>query len=313
MTTRRSFLQTSAVIAGAMGGLPKQLLASPVAAATKQAATSLRVLVLGGSGFTGAAMVEHALARGHHVTVFTRGRTALERSSRDGVEERVGDLAGNTSALRGRAFDVVFDNASARPAWVHNAARALRGAVGQYVFLSAAQAAGEEIGAALAPALAGELEQAVRQAWAGRAAIVRPGLVVGPHERSAWFSDWVARVEQGGEIQVPCLPEQACRIVDVRDLAAFSLRLAEHRAYGDFDLDGPVQTMDELLYGVKAVTSTPGTLSWPPLFLRSEVRLAQRLASGTQRVDAAARLGFAYRPVAETARATLAWQRGQQA
>lgn len=289
MTTRRSFLQTSAVVAGAIGGLPRNLLAAP--AANGVARDHLRVLVLGGSDFTGPALVEQALARGHLVTVFNRGHTAPGLFAGRGVGELVGDLSGDVSALEGRTFDVVFDHASAAPAWLRNAARALGGRVGQYVLQYSAESAADR----------GLVEAEVQRLYPGRASILRVGQVVGPHARSAWFTDWVARVDRGGEIRVTQSPDEPCRFLDVRDLAEFAVHVAEQRAFGRFTVEGPPRTFEELVYGVKATTASPGTVRW----LSAALHPGRPSAQPQPTVAA----GLRFRSVAETARATLAWQR----
>src|SRR5947207_13150871 len=68
-TTRRTFLKLSA-IAGGSALLPG---VSGLVEAAKP--KPLRLLILGGTGFTGPLQVKYALSRGHKVTVCYCGRT----------------------------------------------------------------------------------------------------------------------------------------------------------------------------------------------------------------------------------------------
>src|SRR5205085_8842103 len=94
-----------------------------------------RLLILGGTGFIGPHQVRYALARGHKVTVFNRGRHPQEWPAE--VEELVGDRnTGDLKALAGREWDVCIDNPTTLPFWVRDAGQALKGRIGHYVFIS---------------------------------------------------------------------------------------------------------------------------------------------------------------------------------
>ena len=104
------------------------------------AATPLRILILGGTGFIGPNQVRYAVARGHHVTLFNRGRTNPGRfKGVAGIEERIGDRTpnpGDYASLKDGAWDVVIDNPTMRPRWVREAAAAVQGRAKHYVFIS---------------------------------------------------------------------------------------------------------------------------------------------------------------------------------
>ncbi len=95
----------------------------------------MRILILGGTGFTGPYQVQYALTRGHKVTTFNRGKTHPGELPRE-VEQLVGDRNGNLDALKNRQWDVVIDNPTTLPAWVRDAAQILKGNVDRYVFTS---------------------------------------------------------------------------------------------------------------------------------------------------------------------------------
>jgi 2'-hydroxyisoflavone reductase len=140
MTTRRDFLKTGAAAGGALlAGLGAGCArASERAAAegTRAAAPPrpLDILVLGGTGFIGPHQVRHAVARGHKVTIFTRGRRQAELPA--AVEYLVGDRNGKLDALVGRRWDAVIDNSATNPDWVRQSAQLLKDAAGQYVYVS---------------------------------------------------------------------------------------------------------------------------------------------------------------------------------
>jgi 2'-hydroxyisoflavone reductase len=355
MTSRRSFLRTGAVIGGALGitGLPKALLGqrdpflmSPVT----KAPASLNILILGGTGFTGPEQVEYAIARGHRVTLFNRNKTRPGYFKGRVAEELVGDLNNDTSALKGRTFDIVLDNPTTFPAWVRNAAQQLAGNVTHYIFQSTTSVYSDQsiIGldeqspvAALPAdvdpytldpqhasryygALKVKAEQEVARQYPGMWTVVRPCLIVGPMDRTDRFTYWPARIDAGGEILAPDKPEDPCQFIDVRDLAEFSVRLAEARVLGTFNVIGPEQplTIAEMLYGVKAITATKGRFTWVPWdFLREQgVRPWRHMTvwqppygatAGYQRRSAAKAIaaGLTFRSLADTAKTTLDWHR----
>src|SRR6478752_505471 len=139
MSNRRSFLKWSAA-AGSLLGLdafprlafgesPKPWTPRP----TERAAESLSILIIGGTGFTGPEQVEHALARGHRVTVINRNRTRPDFFKGKGeVEQLVGDLNADMSALKDRTFDAVLDIPTTAPYWVRNVAQYMKGHTKHY-------------------------------------------------------------------------------------------------------------------------------------------------------------------------------------
>src|SRR5262249_14028502 len=131
-TTRRTFLKVSALAGGGigLGFLPK------VSAFTEdQTPKPMRILILGGTGFTGPFQVRYALSRGHKVTVINRGRTHPGELPKQ-HEQQIGDRNGQLDALKGRTWDVVIDNPATLPIWVRDAAQILKGNAERYVFIS---------------------------------------------------------------------------------------------------------------------------------------------------------------------------------
>src|SRR5437868_13785280 len=127
-TSRRHFIKVSAASAFALStGTPRLLLANTV--------KPLRILILGGTGFTGPFQVKYALSRGHKVTVFNRGKTHPDELPK-GVEQLVGDRNGQLDALKGKQWDVCIDNPTTLHGCVRDAAENLKGHVERYIFLS---------------------------------------------------------------------------------------------------------------------------------------------------------------------------------
>lgn len=222
------------------------------------AMTGLTLLVLGGTVFLGRHVVEAALAAGHRITVFNRGRREVEWPGP--VEALVGDRDGDTSALRGRRFDAVIDCSGYRPAQIHSVAEALGHDLPFWVFVSSISVvarfppgqAHDETAAITADTIGygGEkarAEEALLGLAPGRSAIVRPGLIVGRHDPTGRFGYWPWRVAQGGAVLAPGRPERPVQVIDVRDLARFCLHLAESSTAGTFNAIGPTLPMQALL------------------------------------------------------------------
>ncbi|MGZ5236937.1 MAG: NAD-dependent epimerase/dehydratase family protein [Caldimonas sp.] len=218
----------------------------------------MKILIIGGGVFLGAAVLDSALDRGHELTVFNRGRA---RSSwPDGVEVLLGDRSSDLGALAGHRFDAVVDTCGYVPVDVQKSAEALR-ETPSYCFVSSISAYKSFAHApiretdrladfeAIDPAdrdLAhygpqkAACEAAVRGVFGEHGLVVRPGLIVGPGDRSGRFSHWAWRALEGGEMLVPDLgDDQPLQFIDVRDLGAWIVRLVERKERGAFNATGP--------------------------------------------------------------------------
>jgi nucleoside-diphosphate-sugar epimerase len=171
-------------------------------------------------------------------------------------------------------------------------------------------------------------EEAVR-AGAASAAVVRPGLIAGPGDPSGRFTYWVARLaraadEPGAPVLAPGDPADLVQLVDVRDLAAWLVDLAEARTDGVYDAVAPPVPLGELLAEVAAGCGAAPGWRWAPRAALEEAGVAPWAGErslplwlprpeydGMVTHDVAASLaaGLRPRPVAETARDTLAWLR----
>ena len=290
-TSRRDFLKAGALVAAAVPAL------SAVAAAPniERAARPLRILILGGTGFTGPFQVNYALARGHRVTLFNRGQRPSPEWPGE-VEQLHGDRnTGDLAALKNREWDVCIDNPTTLPFWVRDAAQVLKGNIGHYLFISTISVyadgsrAGIDEDAALAPYrgqdamaetmqslladvenLYGPLkalsEAETRKHYGERSTIVRPGYIVGPRDDTDRFTYWPHRVAQGGEMLVPGDGSDPVQLIDGRDLGEWMIRLAEQQTFGTYNACGPDYRLstDAMLHGCHAVTGGPLTLTHVP-------------------------------------------------
>ncbi|HSQ24134.1 MAG TPA: NAD-dependent epimerase/dehydratase family protein [Pyrinomonadaceae bacterium] len=288
-TSRRAFLKLSAM---AGGGLSLGLIPGMSTLAADKSPGSLRILILGGTGFTGPFQVRYALGRGHKVTVFNRGRTHPGELPKE-AEQLLGDRNGQLDALKGRTWDVVIDNPATLPVWVRDAAQILKGNAERYVFISSISAyadtsrqgmdetaplakytgadAMKETNATMRAnnfALFGPLKaqsEAEAEKWfPGKTLVIRPGYIVGPGDESDRFTYWPVRVERGGEVLAPGNPSDPIQIIDARDLAEWTIRMVEQGTVGSFNAVGPKSrlTMGRMLSDMKKTTNSDARFTW---------------------------------------------------
>ena len=269
----------------------------------------MRILILGGTGFTGPFQVQYALDRGHKVTVFNRGKTRPGELPKE-VEQLVGDRNGKLDALKGRKWDVVIDNPAMLPAWVRDAAQVLQGNVDRYVFISTISVYGDagkpeqDESAAVAKytgadamketretvmasgfSLYGPLkalsEQEAEKWFPKRALIIRPGLIVGPGDETDRFTYWPVRIDRASEparreVLAPGDPADPVQIIDARDLAEWTIRMVENEKSGIYNATGPASllTIGEMVNGIKTALTSEAKLTW----VNAEFLEAQKVA-----------------------------------
>lgn len=229
----------------------------------------MRILVLGGTAFVGRAIVADLTARGHEVTLFSRGRTGSELFPE--LDKRVGDRdTGDYAALEGGSWDATVDVTAYVPRHVAQALDVLGERAGRYLFISTGsvydrsqtspgmtedsprlppERGTEEITDETYGALKVACEDDVLARLGQRATIVRPGVVAGPHDPTDRFTWWVRRAARGGRIALPGRPDQPVQVVDSRDLARLVTRLLEDDAPGTYNAVGPAApvTLAELV------------------------------------------------------------------
>ncbi|XXF76108.1 SDR family oxidoreductase [Myxococcaceae bacterium GXIMD 01537] len=351
-TTRRQLLQYSVAAASLLAaGVEAQAKPAVSKAPAKKAPTPKKILILGGTGFLGPAIVTAAQARGHSLTLFNRGKTRPELFP--DVEKLQGDRdpkkAGGLAALQGRKWDAVIDTSGYYPRMVGASAELLAPNVGQYIYISSISAyerndvvgqdesgptakladpAVEEMGKNMENygGLKRACEEAAEKAMPGRVANVRPGYIVGPEDRSDRFTWFPVRYERGGEMLAPGSPADPLQIIDVRDLAEWLVKVVEDNTTGIFNATGPEKpwSMGELFAACKAATGVDTKLTW----VSSEFLLKQSedgdgdipiwappvgKYTGMHRYSnaKAVKAGLKFRPPAVTTRDTLAWFKSQ--
>lgn len=345
MPTRRDFLKTGAAASGALlAGLSSGLtLAGCAASASRTGATPpppkpLRILILGGTGFIGPYQVRYAVARGHQLSIFTRGRRQPELPA--SVEHLEGDRNGKLDALKGRRWDAVIDNSATNPDWVRQSAQLLKDATDRYVYVSSTgvyypyrTAPIDETVAPLLEPIApndgsatfgvakARSEREAQLAFGDRAVIVRPHYIVGPGDTTDRFPYWPVRIAAGGQVMVPGRRTDPVQFIDARDLAEWMVRLVEQRRSGVYNAAGPRETltMERFVNAVRDAVGSPSTrFTWvddydfleqqqvmdatPWVILKGDLRGMTSI-----RFDRALATGLTFRPLADTVRDTLAW------
>lgn len=305
----------------------------------------MKILVLGGTVFLGRHMVDSALARGHEVTLFTRGINNPDVFP--GVEKLRGNRDGNLEALQGRTWDAVIDTSGYVPRLVKASAELLAPAVKLYCFISTisvyadfshpnfdedtklgslADASTEEITGETYGPLKVLCEQAVQAAFPGRALVVRPGLIVGPLDHTDRFTYWPRRIAQGGEVLAPGEGGDPVQIIDGRDLAEWTISMVERGATGVYNATGPAATltMRDVVEQCLDTTGSGADITWVsteflnekgvqpwgdlPSWLPAQGALAYMQSANIGR---ALQNGLTFRPLPDTILDTLAYLAGR--
>ncbi|MBR7826878.1 NAD-dependent epimerase [Actinospica sp. MGRD01-02] len=308
----------------------------------------MRILIIGGGRFLGRAFAAEALAAGHQVTVFNRGRQSTELAGVRvvrGDREKPEDLArlaesAPEPADGGPGWDAVVDTCGYQPKIVGESARALRDKARAYLFISSLNAypswAGEpvrdgspkyecgpdETEGEYGPLKAG-CERAVLEHFPDRTICIDAGLILGPHETSGRLTWWLKRIARGGDVLAPGDPKLPIGPIDARDIALFGLRCIENGEYGAFPTVGPAtETFGDLLEACVRETGSGARLRWAgDEFLRAHeipewtglpawsARDGAGAAVWDVRSELALEAGLRCRPLAETVRDTWAWLR----
>jgi len=301
----------------------------------------MNILILGGTRFLGRHLVDSAQSNGHQITLFNRGKS--NPTIFPDLETIVGDRETDLNKLVGRKWDAVIDTCGYLPRIVHLSAQALKNSVKSYVFISSISAYADfsQVGITEDSPLAtmpdetveeitGETygplkvlcEKAVEAEFPGRALIIRPGLIVGPHDPTDRFTYWPFRIAGGGEVLAPEKPEVPVQIIDGRDLAEFTLQLIEQKATGAYNATGPDYelTLGAMLEACKQVSGSDALFRWASVEFLNQNKVApwsdmpvwvpdSPEDAGFSKVDVSKAIsaGLAFRPLAETVRDTLAW------
>jgi len=301
----------------------------------------MNILIIGGTKFLGRHLVDSALARGHEVTLFNRGKTNPGLFPQ--VETILGDREHDLEKLSGREWDAVIDVAGYLPRIVRLSATGLERAVGRYVFISSISVYAdvskigiteshpvgkiedetfEEITGESYGPLKALCEKTVLDLYGERGLVIRPGLIVGPNDPTDRFTYWPVRVARGGDVLAPEKPEVAVQIVDVRDLADFITQLIEEKASGIYNATGPDYelTLGAMLEACKQVSDSDANIKWMSVDFMKQNKIEEwsdmpvwvpdnEENQGFSRVDVskAIKAGLKFRALEDTVRDTLAW------
>jgi 2'-hydroxyisoflavone reductase len=343
MTNRRQFLQ-GAVGAAGLAGLHAAgvFSSSATAAEITPADQKLKLLVLGGTGFIGPHEINHALARGHEVTMFNRGNRAGLYGGR--VEEIVGNRDDKIDAglepLRGdRTWDVVVDNSGYVTRHVRDSVALLGDRCARYIYISTVAAYDfstpshfdedgpldgmkdpndEQVTWETYGPLKADCDKLVRDALGKKATVVRPAYIIGPGDHTDRFTYWAERIHQGGDVIGPAHREVTVQVVDARDLCPWVITLAENDTPGAFNAAGSVWTREGLLWGIKATVGHEVAFHWPSPELAEELELPAPMLdwgsdSNTFGNAASRAAGLDYRTLADSTVDTVKWWRGLDA
>ena len=301
----------------------------------------VKILVLGGSVFLSKAVATEAVARGHDVTCATRGASGPVPEGAAFVAWDRGDPV--PDGLAGTAFDAVVDVAR-MPSWVRAGVAAFPDA--HWVFVSTVNVyADDSIPGGTPgtlplreprhddadlkeePEAYGPMKVACEQAVRDGAAswtVIRPGLIVGPDDPTGRFTYWPVRLADGGEALAGVDPEDEMQVIDVRDLAAWIVTCAEQRTTGDYDGVGEVLPIRDLIGQVAVGVNSDAMLAWVPQEFLAEQGVEPWMGPealplwlprpeydglGSHDPAPSVAAGLVLRPVADTARDTLAWVR----
>jgi 2'-hydroxyisoflavone reductase len=293
------------------------------------------ILIIGGTQFVGRHLVESALAAGHQVTLFNRGKTGPGLYPQ--VEHLVGDRDGDLDALKGRKWDVAFDPAGYVPRIVQQSADLLKDAVGRYVYVSSISVYVDSDNAnENAPlnvlddpksedipkhygALKVACENVVTEVYGERGLNVRPGFIIGPYDSVPRMPGLLWRYDREGE-RVAGPPQQLVQIIHGRDMADWMMKAVEVDYHGAYNLTGHPFPMRMLLDTVVEVTGQPTTITYTDdeLLKMHDIQPVDGVGywvphenEGYMRcnVDKAFAAGFTERPLKQMLTETLAWLR----
>jgi 2'-hydroxyisoflavone reductase len=302
----------------------------------------MKILILGGTVFLGRALVESALNSGHEVTLFNRGKT--NPGLLPGVEEIHGDRKESLDSLAGRTWDAAIDTSGYFPKDVRESAGFLSGLVEHYTYTSSISAYAsfkdtwqdengplarmedenvQEITGETYGPLKVLCEEEAEATMPGRVLVIRPGLIVGPHDPTDRFTYWPYRVWKGGEVLAPGSSERGNQFIDVRDLADWNISMVERGITGVYNATGPNKpvSMGELLETCQSVSGSEARFIWADETFLQENNVGEWIemplwvpetnpdTQGLNKIDIskAVREGLTFRSLAITVRDTLVW------
>jgi len=276
------------------------------------------------------------------VTLFNRGQTNPNLFPH--VERIVGDREKDLDQLSGRNWDAMIDTCGYFPRVVRMSAEALKDSVESYVFISSisvyenfskiginesdpvGKIEDESIEEITETSYYGPLkalcENAVQDVFGISSLIIRPGLIVGPHDPTDRFTYWPVRVARGGDVLAPDRPDVPAQIIDARDLSDFIVELIQQNTSGVFNATGPDHplTLGKMLETCKQMSASDANFKWASVEFINQNKVTawsdmpawlpdSGEHAGFARVDIlkAIHAGLTFRPLEYTVRDTLEW------
>ncbi|MBE7434308.1 MAG: NAD-dependent epimerase/dehydratase family protein [Anaerolineales bacterium] len=299
----------------------------------------MKILIIGGTRFVGRHLVNSARARGHEVTLFNRGK------SNPGLFRRVkaiqGDREKDLDQLTAE-WDAVIDTCGYLPRIVRLSAEALKEKVGRYVYISSisvyasfkkigikeSDAVGtladeslEEITGETYGSLKALCEKVVQDVYGPRSLIIRPGLIVGPHDPTDRFTYWPLRIAKGGDVLVPDNPSAMTQFIDARDLADFIIKLIDQNVSGTFNATSNPVTLSTVFETCKRISKSNANFKWAPVDFLEKNNVAPWSDmpiwipevgddAGVSQVDIskAVNAGLTFTPLAQTIKDIYDWE-----
>lgn len=299
----------------------------------------MKLLIIGGTAFVGRAIAEYALSQGHEVSLFHRGKTNADILPE--AEHLLGDRTEDMSALNGRKWDAVIDTCGYVPRVVEMSAQKLQDVADHYTFISTISVYAdletnpnfdeeaplatledettEEITGETYGGLKVLCENVVRDYFPDSYTIVRPGLIVGPHDYTHRFAYWILRMAEGGEMLAPGNPQQPMQVIDARDLAKFTVDLTTQKVADTFHATGCGTALTDILDIAREVTGTDTKLTWiedEAFLLENEIQPwmslplwvpAEAIGIHTANVDKAVDAGLKFRSMQDTIQDSYEW------
>jgi 2'-hydroxyisoflavone reductase len=250
----------------------------------------MNILILGGTRFVGRVLAERLINKQHEVTLFNRGISNADIFS--DVETIIGDRNTDIQKLRNRSFDAVIDTCAYLPGQINCSASLLKNKVGKYVFISSIsvfaepnkpatvedspkiqlQYAQDKLDSLTINDINGEnygglkylCEQKLLEFYPDSHLIIRPGMIIGPHDSTERFARWLKPFINNQDLLVPEPRNLPIQFIDVYDLADFIISLLENGKTGDYNVIGPQSetTFDDVFNTICRVIQSSSRVFW---------------------------------------------------
>lgn len=302
----------------------------------------MNILILGGTEFVGRHLTERAIKLGHQVSLFHRGKHGADLFPE--AEHILGDRDGGLDALGDRTWDAVIDTCGYVPRIVRESCEYLKDKTGRYLFISTISVIGdpsqtganeesslatvgdpntEEVNAETYGGLKVLCEEEVTMAFGDKALNVRPGMIVGPYDKTDRFTYWYLRAYKGGKMLSLCERDEAVQFIDGRDLATFCFHLLANDASGAFMAVGPEYpaTWGDVFDEAALLGNTTYEIVRPPLDVLESYGIERGPAFPSQvpaelekpgfytiDISKAIAAGIHFRPLRETIEDTIEWR-----